>query len=206
MAKPDETILPGILDAALKDFSECGFEKASTNKICSEAGVTTGALFKRFASKDELFQGLVGEVADTFKKHLISAQGDFHSMESEEKMKSAIRPDDNPSDFLTFIYDNFDIFYLLLVCAKGSSYENYMDELIDILIQSTEKFIKDVNINPMIEGSPITHDTIHILVSSYLYGLFEPVAHKMTYEEAERYTRQIKYLFDAGWSSILKSQ
>ena len=42
MSKPDKSIDPKILEAAKKEFLEKGYEKASTNVICKNAGVTWG--------------------------------------------------------------------------------------------------------------------------------------------------------------------
>lgn len=44
-----------ILDASLQEFSEYGFEKASTDRICQKAGVSKGLLFHHFGSKDNMF-------------------------------------------------------------------------------------------------------------------------------------------------------
>ncbi len=73
MSKPDKTLDPKILDAAKKEFLEKGYEKASTNAICKSAGVTWGALQKRYSGKDALFCALVAPVAEEFKATLIGA-------------------------------------------------------------------------------------------------------------------------------------
>ena len=44
-----------ILQAALDEFSEYGYELASTNRIVERAGIAKGTLFKYFSSKEELF-------------------------------------------------------------------------------------------------------------------------------------------------------
>jgi len=44
-----------IIDAALKEFTERGFDLASTNNIVKEAGISKGLLFYYFAGKEELF-------------------------------------------------------------------------------------------------------------------------------------------------------
>ena len=44
-----------IVNAAIKIFSQCGYEKTSTNQIAAEAGVSKGLVFHYFSTKKELF-------------------------------------------------------------------------------------------------------------------------------------------------------
>ena len=55
MSLPDKSIDPRLLSAAKEEFLNKGFEKASLTDICKAAGVTTGALYKRFNGKEDLF-------------------------------------------------------------------------------------------------------------------------------------------------------
>lgn len=48
-----------ILDAALKEFAENGFKKASTNRMVKDAGIGKGMLFYYFKSKRALYEFLV---------------------------------------------------------------------------------------------------------------------------------------------------
>jgi AcrR family transcriptional regulator len=50
-----------ILDAAAEVFDERGFSGASLSEILAKAGVTKGALYFHFASKEELAQALIEE-------------------------------------------------------------------------------------------------------------------------------------------------
>jgi len=45
-----------ILDCGRKHFLKNGFEKASLRDICKDAGVTTGAFYRHFNDKNELFE------------------------------------------------------------------------------------------------------------------------------------------------------
>lgn len=47
-----------ILDAALQEFAEHGYERASTNRIVKAAGIGKGMLFYYFKSKQELYEFL----------------------------------------------------------------------------------------------------------------------------------------------------
>lgn len=61
-----------LLDAAETCFTRAGFHGASIQSICKEAGVSAGALYVYFQSKEELIRGLSardrGEVLDAFAK------------------------------------------------------------------------------------------------------------------------------------------
>ena len=59
MSKPDKSIDPRILKSAKEEFLSQGYEKASLKTICANAKVTTGALYKRYKSKEELFTAVV---------------------------------------------------------------------------------------------------------------------------------------------------
>lgn len=47
-----------IINSAMKEFSKNTFEKASTNKIVADAGISKGLLFHYFGSKKKLFEYL----------------------------------------------------------------------------------------------------------------------------------------------------
>lgn len=58
-----------ILDAAIHEFAEKGFEQASTNRIAKQAGVSKGLIFHYFESKEKLFEACVNDaIAFSMKK------------------------------------------------------------------------------------------------------------------------------------------
>ena len=184
MSKPDISIEPRILESAQKEFLSRGYEKASTNVICKNAGVTWGALAKRYSGKDELFCALVSPIADKFKDTLKSINDSFHSLSNQDKETSALGSETESTAYVDYIYEHFETFRLLIVCSKGSSYENYLDELADILVDFTIRFMEETGHEVIIRGKKAIPETIHILISSYLYGFFEPVTHGMNREKA----------------------
>lgn len=48
-----------IINSAMKEFTVNSFEKASTNNIIKEAGISKGALYHYFSTKQELYDMLV---------------------------------------------------------------------------------------------------------------------------------------------------
>lgn len=204
MAKPDRSIDPRILESAKKEFLTHGYEKASTNVICRNAGVTWGALAKRYAGKNELFCALVAPVAERFKAALNAQQSSFHALPEQQREETALDAKIEAADFVDQIYDHFDEFKLLISCARGSSYENYLDDLVEIVTASITRFMEETGHEAVIQGKAVTPELLRMLVSSNLYGYFEPVAHDMTRAQARLYVEQLKYFYDVGWADILR--
>lgn len=63
-----------ILSAAIQEFLEKGFTSASLRNIAKKAGVTTGALYGYYDSKEDLFEALVGEHYNFLLERFCKAQ------------------------------------------------------------------------------------------------------------------------------------
>ena len=64
MCAAETATLQKIHQVAIQEFLEKGFQGASLRNIVKEAGVTTGAFYGYYKSKEELFDALVKEHAD----------------------------------------------------------------------------------------------------------------------------------------------
>lgn len=52
-----------IIEAALTEFAEYGYENGSTNRIVKNCGISKGSLFKYFENKEELYFYLIDTVS-----------------------------------------------------------------------------------------------------------------------------------------------
>jgi len=59
MKKETDELNEKILESARSEFLAYGYQDASLRRICRAAGLTTGALYKRYESKDSLFVALL---------------------------------------------------------------------------------------------------------------------------------------------------
>jgi AcrR family transcriptional regulator len=57
-----------IINAAIKVFSEKGFEGATTSEIAQEAGVAEGTIFRHFGTKKGILQGILISAVTSFQK------------------------------------------------------------------------------------------------------------------------------------------
>jgi TetR/AcrR family transcriptional regulator len=67
-----------IMEAALKEFAENGYEKASTNRIVKDAGIGKGMLFYYFNNKEDLYLFLINYCLD------ITMDEFFHRIDTNE--------------------------------------------------------------------------------------------------------------------------
>ncbi|GGE24294.1 TetR family transcriptional regulator [Marinithermofilum abyssi] len=79
-----------IINAALAEFAEYGYEQASTNRIVREAGIGKGMLFYYFNSKKELYHYLIDYGLDFLINEYLSLIDD-HEPDFIERYKQAAR-------------------------------------------------------------------------------------------------------------------
>jgi len=65
-----------ILDAAYKLFAEKGYHEATMDDIAKRLGVSKGAIYLYFSSKEDLFEAMVKTAPQAFKEILYSSFGD----------------------------------------------------------------------------------------------------------------------------------
>ena len=186
MANQDISITPRLLENAKKEFKRNGFEKSSLNVICKNAGITTGALYKRFSTKEDLFNSLVEKPANRLKEFL-------------DKEHSAYKNEDG---FIGLIYEYKEEFLMILNLSGGTKYEFYFDEISKIITDATMQFIRTNNKSDVDEF--ILYELVHILVSSYIKGILVPLSQNMNLNEANIYIQHVKKFFYAGWKDLLR--
>jgi len=68
MQQRSEETKSHILEAAVKQFSVNGYNKASVDSICEQAGVSKGAFYHHFQTKQDVFLALLDGWLQTFDK------------------------------------------------------------------------------------------------------------------------------------------
>lgn len=95
-----------ILDAAIVEFAERGFESANINNIAQNAGVSVGSMYKYFDNKEDLFLTLIHYVVETLKMVLGDIMEGEDSLEVRiEKIIRAIQAHTRDNVHLTKLYN-----------------------------------------------------------------------------------------------------
>ena len=201
MSKQDITLNPKILESATKEFLDKGFLGASVKTICENAGVTTGALYKRYKGKAELFDAVV---ESTYKKIRDFGSGRLKRSINLLNDKELVRIWENPVETykyqINFLYDNYEGLRLLLISSEGTKYYNFLHGHVEEVTKSTYEFSKEVYKRGL-SKKMIDWDTLHMLLSAYWTVLIEPVMHNFTREKALKYAEEIALFFN--WKDVL---
>lgn len=193
-----------ILDSAKKNFLEKGFQQASLRQIVKDSGVTTGAFYGYFSSKEELFDSLVDDafnyLIDEFKA-IVNRFEQLSPYEQEVNMSTFSR--EWLIDAIDYIYNHFDEFRLLLCCAEGTKYANFIHDLVVLEVDSTEHFIKTLQANGQ-EVPSLDPVLEHLLTSGMFSSFFEIVIHNYPKEYAKNCINELFVFYSAGWTAIMK--
>ena len=76
---PDKNTIKNINAAAMKEFIANGYKNASLRSIAREAGVTTGAFYGYYKSKEVLFSSIVDSHAAYLKALFSPSSGESYS-------------------------------------------------------------------------------------------------------------------------------
>lgn len=100
---------------------------------------------------------------------------------------------------LRYIYQNFDVFYLIFCRSAGTEYEQYFDRLAQIEETYYRAFADKYAKNP----EQITDFFVHVVCRTGWQYIYEIVSHKLPFEEAQVFMDNIKQYRFAGWKAVL---
>ena len=206
MAKQIEGVYESVLACAKKEFLEKGYKDASLRVIAQAAGTSTGSIYTRFKDKAGLFNAIVGPAADQLKDMFVEIQENFHSLDdSTQEAEMGEYTSRHQMEMLEYIYDHFDEFRLLLDCSDGTRFSSFVDELVDIEVEYTYKYMEVINCESVKSGV-VTEDFIHIIVTAYFNGMFEVVRHNMSRDDARKYIRLLNRYHMQGFSTVFNPE
>ncbi len=125
--------LTRIHQAAVDEFLEKGFTDASLRQIVKNAGVTTGAFYGYYSSKEALFTALVEPHAAAVMGMFMRAQTAFSDLpEAEQPDHVGVESRDCVMEMLDYVYQHLAPFKLLVCKAQGTGYENFIHNMVEI--------------------------------------------------------------------------
>ena len=203
MEEKTSATLDSIEQAAMQEFLEKGFQGASLRQIVKNAGVTTGAFYGYFSSKEALFNALVEPHAAALMGRFMEAQTSFAELPEEEQVSHMGDESGNYVRWMVdYICQHRDPVKLLLTRSEGTSYERFVHNMVEVEVEYTLRYIevlrhlgKDV--------PELSNSICHIIASGMFNGLFEIAIHDMPKEQALQYVEQFRTFYTGGWLSLM---
>ena len=203
MEENSATTLEKIQEAALAEFLKKGFLGASLRQIVKNAGVTTGAFYGYFSSKEALFTAIVEPHASMLMSRFMEAQTTFAELpEEEQPQHMGVESRDYVAWMVDYICRHREPVKLLLCCAEGTSYENFIHDMVKVEVESTLRYMEVLR--RMGRDIPqMSRSLCHIIASGMFNGIFEIVVHDMPRDQAMRDVDQLRAFYTAGWSKLM---
>ena len=197
----DRSVVNDLLASAKAHFLKDGYEKASLRKICSSAGVTTGALYFSFANKEALFDTLV---APTLEK----LDAVLEEVEQKVLKEGGKNFDANIPVLVVpvlviifrFLIDNKDGVRLLMARAEGSQFEDFAQKIhrhIESLMAHYAKSVGGVDVDP---------ELVSILTDMYFTAVADLISRDYDDEEMYAVAEALRTCMEEGFYAMLRRQ
>ena len=203
MSEAEQTTLERIHAAAKEAFMGYGFKSASLRSIVKTAGVTLGAFYGYYNSKEELFEALVGEQYNHFMECYRKAQTDFANLPPKEQIEHMSEISGNcMTEMLLYAYEHLDEFKLILCRSEGTRFSGMIDEMVEIEVKGTHDYQEVLKLlgRPSPEIDPRLE---HILITGMFGTFMELIIHEIPLEQALIYLKEMRAFYTAGWMKIM---
>ena len=203
MEEKSSATLETILRTAIEEFTEKGFLGASLRQIVKKAGVTTGAFYGYFSSKEALFTAIVEPHAAALMGRYMEAQTSLAELpEAEQPSHMGIESSAYIHWMVEYICLHREPAKLLLCRSEGTSYEHFVHTMVEVEVEYTMKYMEVLR--RLGQDIPkLDEQMCHIIASGMFNGIFEIVAHDMPKDKALRYVDQLRDFYTAGWLKLM---
>lgn len=203
MSETEQTTLNLIRSAAMQEFLNKGFKSASLRNIVKTAGVTTGAFYGYYNSKEDLFEALVGEQYDYIMNSFCKAQQAFADLPPEEQSDHLTDVSGEcMHDMLVYAYEHLNEFKLILCQSEGTRFSKLIDEMAEVETKGTHEYLEVLKKLGR-PSPPIDERLEHMLITGMFNTFFKLIIHEMPLEKAEYYLKEMRAFYTAGWMKIM---
>ncbi len=203
MSEAEKTTLERIHDAAKREFLEKGFRAASLRNIVKTAGVTTGAFYGYFSSKEALFASIVEPHAAAVMGKFMTVQTEFAELPKEEQPEHMGKESvECVRWMIDYMYENIEDFKILICCSDGTAYENFVHSMVEVEVEYTFRYIEVLK-SLGYKIPELDRELCHMIASGMFEGAFEVICHDMPKERATVFIEQLIEFYHAGWKKIM---
>ena len=192
-----------ILNTAKKHFLRDGLDGASLRNIVKDAGLTTGAFYKYFPSKESMFDALIDPYVEHIYKIYDDVLAEFEELSPQEQTDHmAVSSEDGIARIIDYVYDNYDSFRLLLKCGDSGKYVDFIHSMVEREMQSTLNYMETMR-KAGFDIPLIGKSLLHMVSTGFFSAVFQIIEHDMEKETAKANIAQLKEFQTGGWEKLL---
>lgn len=202
MAKKAEETQRNILLTAKRHFLSDGLTGASLRNIVKDAGLTTGAFYKYYPTKEALFDALTDPYLEHIYEIYDQVVSEFEKLSADDQTKNmASISDEGMELMLDYVYDHYDNFKLLLKCGDSGKYEDFIHGMVDREIKSSHRYLEKMK-EEGVEVPAVDDSIMHMIYTGFFSSIFQIIEHDIDRITAKENIKQLKQFNIGGWERL----
>lgn len=199
-----------LIEVAEKEFLEHGFEGASIRTIAQKAQTSPRAIYTRFKNKEALFEAVIEPAYSDFMELFKNDKKVY--WENAENGKLPEKPEEYYTKYLDFAYNHKKQFTLLLTSSKGSRFESFIENLVQMDLDYLYTYLPRVLNNHLAPSSDLLKSWgisdssrrlfFESITLSFYQNLFIPFKKNMLLEDARDYIIKLTQFYSAGITTM----
>lgn len=202
MSTKAEDTEKNILNTARKHFLKDGFSGASLRNIVKDAGLTTGAFYKYYPTKEALFDALTDPYIEHIYQIYDRVVEDFEKLSAKEQTSNmSDTSGDGMDQIIDYIYEHYDNFRLLLKCGDSGKFETFIHNMVDREMRSSLEYVKKMK-EDGIEIPIVGESLMHMIYTGFFSSIFQIIEHDIDKETAKRNVHKLREFNTGGWERL----
>lgn len=202
MSTKAEDTEKNILNTARKHFLKDGFSGASLRNIVKDAGLTTGAFYKYYPTKEALFDALTDPYIEHIYQIYDRVVEDFEKLSAKEQTSNmSDTSGDGMDQMIDYIYEHYDNFRLLLKCGDSGKFETFIHNMVDREMRSSLEYVKKMK-EDGIEIPIVGESLMHMIYTGFFSSTFQIIEHDIDKETAKRNVHKLRKFNTGGWERL----
>lgn len=202
MSTKAEDTEKNILNTARKHFLKDGFSGASLRNIVKDAGLTTGAFYKYYPTKEALFDALTDPYIEHIYQIYDRVVEDFEKLSAKEQTSNmSDTSGDGMDQMIDYIYEHYDNFRLLLKCGDSGKFETFIHNMVDREMRSSLEYVKKMK-EDGIEIPIVGESLMHMIYTGFFSSIFQIIEHDIDKETAKRNVHKLREFNTDGWERL----
>lgn len=192
-----------ILNTAREHFLLYGLDGASLRNIVKDAGLTTGAFYKYFPTKESMFDALIDPYVEHIHQIYDDVLAEFEILSPDEQTSHmSASSEDGINRIVDYVYLNYESFRLLLKCGDSGKYTAFIHSMVERETKSTLHYMETLR-KAGLDIPDIDNSLLHMISTGFFSAVFQIIEHDIEKERAKENIALLKKFQTGGWERLL---